>query len=273
MNPELVDGYLQRIGAKRPERADAAALKYLQERHVLSIPFENISFHLNEPVPHSLEAVEKIIRERRGGCCELHSAFALLLRALGFQVTFLAGRVYRGKKPSGHTGHFALLVEIEEGLRDPGGADTGVWLVDVAQGGNSRWPLRFDARSPQDDPHGTYLLSDAPEGDVDVSLNGVPLYRLETRPRELEFFFPVLWWYRTAPDSPFVNRILCVQPREDGRVALTATGRVLIREQNGGETIRQKITGEEELREVLRTWFGIDVDHFPKLPGATARTS
>lgn len=267
MDPELVDAYLRRIGARRPEKADATTLKHLQERHVLSIPFENLSFHLNESVPYSVEAVRKIVLEQRGGCCELNSAFALLLQEFGFRVTFLGGRIYRKNQPSSQTGHFVLRVETGE----PSGS--GPWLVDVAQGSHSRWPLRLHLRSPQEDPHGTYLLSDAPEGDIDLSLDGVPLYRLETRPRDIEFFFPVLWWYRTAPESPFANRILCVRPREDGKVALTGTGRVLVRERKGQETIRQRIAGEEELREVLRTWFDIHLDQLPKLAGPPARMS
>ncbi|KUO09601.1 arylamine N-acetyltransferase family protein [Streptomyces sp. DSM 15324] len=261
MEPELVDAYLRRIGARRPEKADAAALRHLQERHVLSIPFENLSFHLNESVPICVEAVHRIVSEQRGGCCELNSAFALLLQEFGFRVAFLGGRIYRGNQPSSQTGHFVLRVETDE----PSGA--GPWLVDVAQGSHSRWPLRLDLRTPQEDPHGTYLFSDAPEGDIDLALDGVPLYRLETRPRDIAFFFPVLWWYRTAPDSPFANKILCVRPLEDGKVALTTTGRVFIRERKGQETIRQRITSEEELREVLRTWFGIRVDRLPELAG------
>ena len=51
------------------QRADAAALRYLQERHVLSVPFENLAFHLNEPVPRSVEAIRKIVYGGRGGCC------------------------------------------------------------------------------------------------------------------------------------------------------------------------------------------------------------
>ncbi|MEU6227074.1 arylamine N-acetyltransferase [Streptomyces sp. NPDC047042] len=260
MDSELVDAYLRRIGAERPERADAAALRYLQERHVLSVPFENLAFHLNEPVPQSVEAVRKIVYEGRGGCCfELNTAFALLLQTLGFRVSLLGGHIYRGKEISSPFGHLALRVEVDE-PRAGGGSS---WLVDVGQGSHSRWPLDFALRTPQEDPHGAYLLTETPEGDIDVACDGVPLYRMEIRPRDAEFSTPVIWWYRTAPDSPFVRRIMCVQPREDGKVVLT--GQLLIRDQNGHQT-RERILAEEDLREAYRTWFGIHLERLPELP-------
>jgi len=47
--PEL-DAYLARIGAARPARADATALRELQVRHLLAVPFENLSIHLGERI-------------------------------------------------------------------------------------------------------------------------------------------------------------------------------------------------------------------------------
>jgi N-hydroxyarylamine O-acetyltransferase len=265
MDPELLDAYLQRIGAKRPERADAATLRYLQERHVLSVPFENIAFHMGEPVPHSEEAVRKVVVDGRGGSCfELNTAFALLLEAFGFRVALLGGRIYRGKTLSSPFGHLALRVETAETAAGPEGpSGPHSWLVDVGQGSHSRWPLRLDIRTPQVDPHGTYQLEEAPDGDIDLFIDGAPLYRMEMRARTIGFCRPFLWWYQTAPDSPFAQRLVCIQPREDGKVTLA--GRLLIREQNG-TLVRERITTEDGMREAYRTWFGIQLDQLPKLP-------
>jgi N-hydroxyarylamine O-acetyltransferase len=79
-----------------------------------------------------------------------------------------------------------------------------------------------------------------------------------------------MWWYQTAPESPFRNRLICVQPREDGRVTLA--NRVLIREQ-GGQRTRERIVTEEGLKEALGTWFGIHLDEAPKIPERTAAPS
>ena len=298
MDGELVDAYLRRIGARKPERADAAGLRHLQERHVLSVPFENLSFHLDEPLPHSLEAARRIVHGRRGGCCfELNTAFASLLEALGFRATLLAGRIHRGEKLSSPIGHLALRVDVlDEAAPDgeapgwegpdreaPGweardqdalghGAEGGraagsSWLVDVAQGGHSRWPLRLDLRTGQDDPHGRYLLAETPEGDIDVLCDGSPLYRMEMRARDVEFFRPSSWWYQTAPDSPFAGRLICVQPRTDGKVTLT--GRTLTKELDGRRTV-EEITTDDGLKEAYRSWFGIRLDSLPKVAGNTA---
>ncbi|MFI9759319.1 arylamine N-acetyltransferase [Streptomyces sp. NPDC051963] len=257
MDTELIDAYLRRIDAERPERADANVLRYLQERHVLAVPFENLFFLLGEPIPYSLDAVRKIVYGRRGGgCFELNSAFAMLLRALGFEVTLLAGCIYRGEKPDSPIGHLALRVETNEPERRS-------WLVDVGQGSHSRWPLRLDLRTPQQDPHGAYLLKPTREGDIDVFRDGSPLYRMELKPREIEFGLPIIWWYQTAPDSPFANRLMCVQPRVDGRVTLA--NRVLTREIDG-ERIRERIVTEEGLLTALSTWFGIHLDKLPDIP-------
>ena len=39
----LMDAYLRRIGASRPTRADADALRELQLRHLQTVPFENVT--------------------------------------------------------------------------------------------------------------------------------------------------------------------------------------------------------------------------------------
>jgi N-hydroxyarylamine O-acetyltransferase len=271
LDERLLHDYLQRIGAIRPERADAEALRYLQERHVLSVPFENLAFHLGEPIPHSVEAIRKVVYGHRGGgCFELNSAFSLLLEALGFHVTFLLGRIYRGNVLSKPLGHLALSVETGgmSVLRNaPDAAEKRhAWLVDVGQGNNSRTPLRLDLRTPQAGAHGQYLLSDTPEGDIDVARDGAPLYRIELRPRDLDFCAPLVWWYRTAPESPFATRPMCVLPTEKGRVSLA--GDLLLREENGRQ-IKERLVSDEELLEAYESWFGITLDRVPPLPGKT----
>src|SRR5262249_56109893 len=92
MDDLQVDAYLARIGAGRPARVDAEALRDLQVHHLYAVPFENLGIHLGEPVSLDEGAlVEKLVHRRRGGFCyELNGAFACLLSALGFTVTLLA---------------------------------------------------------------------------------------------------------------------------------------------------------------------------------------
>src|SRR6516225_7933206 len=94
-----IDDYLDRIGVAPPLRPDHSTLAMLQQAHLDTVPFENLSIHLGEPITLTVDAlVDKIVRRRRGGFCyELNGAFGALLTSLGFQVTLMAARVYDGK--------------------------------------------------------------------------------------------------------------------------------------------------------------------------------
>src|SRR5919201_2681179 len=62
------DAYLARIAAPRPQRADAAALRRLQLRHLRAVPFENLSIHLGEEILLEEQALfDKLVLRRRGG--------------------------------------------------------------------------------------------------------------------------------------------------------------------------------------------------------------
>src|SRR5919202_1064729 len=162
-----VDAYLARIGAARPRQADAATLRELHLRHLLTVPFETLSTQLGEPIVlEPQELVDKLVQRHRGGFCyELNGAFGTLLAALGFQVTLLAARVFGAHGLGPPFDHLALRVD----------ADTsGSWLVDVGFGRHSHYPLRLDTRTDQADPGGTFRLADAADGDLDVIRDGEP---------------------------------------------------------------------------------------------------
>ncbi|MER5738929.1 arylamine N-acetyltransferase [Streptomyces sp. NPDC002262] len=258
-----VERYLERIGAVRPERADAGALRELHLRHLLAVPFENLSIHLGQDIVLDEKAlVDKVVVARRGGFCyELNTAFAALLRALGYQVELLQARVVG---PDGRVGipydHMALLVVD---------ADGGRWLADVGFGDHGHHPLAFDERGPQDDPSGTFVIREVPAsgGDLDVVRNGKPQYRLEPRPRALADFTAGAWYHRTSPDSHFTRGVICSLLTEDGRVSIG--GRKLYRTVAGERTERELGT-DEELRGAYRELFGIVLDELPAPPSPPA---
>jgi arylamine N-acetyltransferase len=95
-----------------------ATLALLQQQHLLFIPFENTTQHYNTDEP-PLVCLDKdalingrLLRTGRGGyCMQNNTLFALLLRALGFQVTTVGSRV---RDPDGDYGgwtHMVLLVK------------------------------------------------------------------------------------------------------------------------------------------------------------------
>ncbi|MGW1075704.1 arylamine N-acetyltransferase family protein [Streptomyces sp. NPDC002537] len=260
LSTEEVDSYLRRIGAKAPERPDSAALRELHERHVLTVPFENVDFAFGRPsTPIGLgaPALEKIVGRERGGCCyELNGAFYELLRALGFGVELLAGRVLEDGELGPLLGHLTLRVTTED-TPEP-------WLVDVGYGRGFRHPLRLAVRAEQPDAQGVFQLVQAPHGDLDLLRDGELQYRLETRARELADFAPTVWWFRSAPQSPFLARQVCSLPTTTGRVTLS--GRTLTRTEHG-HRVQEELADDAAVFAAYRTWFGVELD---ALPPATA---
>ena len=259
MDAAALTAYLDRIGARRPAVLDAAALGALHLAHQRTVPFENLSIHLGEPI--SLDEaglIAKIVTRRRGGFCyELNGAFALLLEGLGAQVTRAAARVYDGEGRLGPLfDHLALVVRLPDG--------SGPWLADVGFGAHSSYPLRYDGRDAQDDPGGRFVLADAPDGDVDVAKDGKPQYRIERRERALADFVPTCWWQQTSPDSHFTWSTICSRLTGDGRISLS--GRTLIRTSDGTRT-EEDLGADDAVLAAYREHFGIVLDRVPVVAG------
>ena len=253
-----VSAYLARIGMARPDTADAANLRELHRAHLTAVPFENLSIHLDEPITLTAEALfDKIVQRRRGGFCyELNGAFALLLEALGYGVARLSARVHGDGGFGPPFDHLALLVSTVDG------ADR--WLVDVGFGSHSTYPLRFDARDEQVDPGGRFTLHDAAEGDVEVSRDGKPQYRIERRTRALADFGPTCWWQATSPESHFTQSTICSRNDGDGRISIS--GRKLILTNGAGRT-EELLDTDDALRSAYRKHFGIVLSRLPARSG------
>ncbi|MCX5035350.1 arylamine N-acetyltransferase [Streptomyces coelicoflavus] len=246
-----VDAYLERIAARRPAAADLESLRHLQARHLLSVPFENLGYHLGEEILMDERVVDKIVTQSRGGgCYEVNPALMFLLRSLGYEVSVLPGRVWIRGRLTAPLCHLALRVRADD--RD--------WLVDVGFGRNSRYPLALDTEEEQQDPHGRFRVVRADDGGFDVGLDGTPQYRVYRVPCEIDDFGPTLWWYRTAPESPFLQNLFCSLPTENGRVTLKEDQFVRV---VGTERESRRLTGEDEIREAYDKWFGIRLERMP----------
>jgi N-hydroxyarylamine O-acetyltransferase len=259
MDEKTLTAYLRRIGVPRPGAVDTAALRTLHRAHQMTVPFENLSvprFGLSETIsldPRAL--IEKIVSRRRGGFCyELNGAFAMLLEALGADVTRVAARVHGDAGFGPPFDHLALIVRPADG--------SGPWLADVGFGSHSVYPLLHESRRSQDDPAARFLLADASDGDVDVLKDGQPQYRIERRARGLDDFVPTCWWQQTSPQSHFTQSTICSRLTEGGRVSIS--GRSLIRTAGGSRT-EQEIPGDDGLLAAYRDHFGIILDRVPTL--------
>lgn len=250
-----VDRYLQRLGLTERPAVDTATLFDLQLRHLRTVPFENLSIHLGEPLSLAPAALRhKIVDRNRGGFCyELNGAFAGLLAELGYSVTLLAACVFNAGVPGPPLDHLALRVDLEH-----------PWLVDVGFGRFAYRPLRLDLSGEQPDPEGTLSIRPAPDGDLDVFRDGRPQYRLEPKPRRLADFEAMCWYQAHSPDSHFTQSLTCSIVAGDGRATLT--GDRLIFTGLDGSRREQALSGEAEVLTAYRDHFGISLSHVPAAP-------
>ena len=243
-----VGAYLARLGYQGAVRPSLEVLRELHLAHLRTIPFENLSIHLGEPIvldPHLL--VTKVVDLHRGGFCyELNGAFRTLLVALGFRVDYLAARVYDGDLLGPPFDHLTLRVWLDEPL-----------LADVGFGRSFLQPLSLQDRSPQLDPAGRFLIAEAPDGELDLlredGSDWVPQYRFGSYARDLAEFADACTYHQTSPESHFTRGSVCSIATESGRV--TIQGSRLIVSTSTGPVERE--LGEEELRSAYRDHFGI----------------
>lgn len=252
-----VHDYLDRIGYAGSREPTAEVLRGLHVAHLRAVPFENLSIHADgEQVVLDEDAlVDKIVRRRRGGFCyELNGAFAVLLRALGYQVDRLAARVFRAD--TGELGipfdHMILLVHLEER-----------WLVDVGFGEGPVAPLRFDERGEQSEVGRAFRIAPEPAGDQwnlcerSGDDDERKRYQFSLTPFELADYEPGCRYHTTDPQSPFLKHRLCSIARATGRVTLS--GDKIIFTSAYGMRVEFPLPDTASFHEHLRFQFGIQL--------------
>ena len=258
MDRQTVLAYLNRVGVTAPAVCDAAALRTLHHAHQLAVPFENLSIHLAEPISlDERDLTDKIVRRRRGGFCyELNGAFALLLEALGAQVSRVAARVH------GEAGLGRRSIIWRSSCARPTTAAHGspTWASAVTATIRCCWRAGMTKTIP-----GRFRLADAEAGDIDVLKDDRPQYRIETRERSLANCVPTCWWQQTSPLSHFTHSTICSRLTPGGRVSIS--GRMLIQTQGGTRT-EQQLDTDDVLLAAYRDHFGIVLSRVPDDPAA-----
>ncbi len=132
--------YLQRINYSGETPPTLRTLKALHHAQLYTIPFENFDIQLGRGIDLTPGAIfAKLVRQMRGGYCfELNGLFLMALKAFGFDVRPLLGRVHITGTPTGR-GHQIELVTIE-GKQ---------WIADVGFGaGTPRTPIPLEMDRP-----------------------------------------------------------------------------------------------------------------------------
>lgn len=251
-----LDAYFARIGYAGSRAPTLETLRALHFAHATSIPFENIEV-LSGRVPSlDLAAIQqKHVREKRGGYCfELNMLFASVLKALGFHVTDLIGRVRWKASSDAATArsHRVARVELPE----------GVFLADIAFGAlTMTGPLRLETGIEQQTPHEIYRL--LPHGEAGrgfelqakLGADWASIYSFSLEPQAPVDYDVSNWWTATHPASIFVQHLIVARPAADRRHALLNTG-LTIRHKDG--RVETKTLGSVgEIAEALHVYFGI----------------
>ena len=265
LRSELLNRYLQRIAYEGEAPATLATLQKLLALHTASLPFENFSPLLGEPVSLQLPALQaKLLDSPRGGWCFEHNTLLFsVLQQLGFAASLLAARVLWQQTPDQRPArsHMLLQVHLPEGNYL---ADAGFGAVTLSA------PLALQADHVQQTTHGSYRLSAEPDGYSLWALLGDDwsvLYQFDLQPQQLADFDLMCWYLCNHPQSRFLHNITAARLRADGRHTLR-DGRYTWRNDSGGLISQRHLADLADLLHVLHHTFGIVL---PESAAANAR--
>jgi N-hydroxyarylamine O-acetyltransferase len=249
-----IRAYLDRINYHGPWGVSEAALYGLHAAHLYSVPFENLSVSLKEPVRlNPGDLYEKIVRRRRGGFCyELNGLFGALLETAGFRVEYLSARVFSGDGRLGaEFDHLTLRVVIPE-------QPASSWLADVGFGDLFIEPLILAKEGEQRQGSRAYRIEADGEDRIlwQCKDEGVweRQYYFTLTPRLFpQEFEPMCVYHQTSPASSFTRQRVCTLATPEGRITLDETRLI---------TTISGLRSEENVAEVdraavLRAKFGI----------------
>jgi N-hydroxyarylamine O-acetyltransferase len=246
-----LQAYFDRINFTGEARPDVATLRALHRAHMQAIPYDSLDVQFGRPV--SLDpaaAFDKIVTRRRGGWCyEMNGLFGAMLQAIGFKVTRMAGAAMREVRGDFMIGsHLVLLVEI----------DGEPWIADVGFGDGALEPFRL-ATGPLSFEGYDFLvetLDDRWWRFHNHALGGAKSFDFIVEPADPALLQEKCDWLHDAPDSPFVQNVICQRYR--GGEILQLIGRSY-RQIRGGEKQDRLIESADEFVQVLRDDFTLDL--------------
>ena len=249
-----IQSYLDRINYNQSVRANAHTLRGLHRAHMFAVPFENLDIvPLQRPIQLDEQALlDKIVLRKRGGFCyELNGAFAWLLKKIGFEVSYLNGRVYRDDGSLGiDFDHLALLV------RTPG--QSARWLADVGFGDSFIEPLSFEIGNEHVEGLRAYKLEETKDGFVmwqrDYDGRWSHQYFFDLTERKFPEDYQAGCVYHQNPSLSSLGR--------EGIISMAnAEGRVSLKKENLAVTVNgqreERVVTREDYPILLKKYFGI----------------
>lgn len=253
--------YLRRIGFEGAPRVDLATLQQLALRHPMAIAFENLDAFTGRAVSLDLEDVEaKLVARHRGGWCFEHNLLlGEALRAIGFDVTDLAGRVVLGREPDAIAPRTHRLLQVRLEGND--------WIADAGFGGLTlTGVLDLHAQAAQATPHGQFRLRPLGGEQLAEYRSGeswLPLFRFDLHPQQRIDFEAANFQLVHDPASHFTRALRVSRIEPNGRRLLR--GFEFEFHPLVGEPRRETLGSPDAVLAVLRDAFGIPVEEVPSL--------
>ena len=250
-----LESYFARIGYSGPRAPTLETLRAIQLLHPQAIAFENLNPLLALPVRLDVESLQqKLVKSRRGGYCFEHNGLLFhALRALGFRIAGLAGRVvWNQPDPSVMTprSHMVLKVELEE----------GTYIADVGFGMSPTAPLRLVPDIAQETPHESFrLLRNDGLYTLQCNLKGqwTSFYMFDLQEQAPVDYQVANHYVSTWPTSHFVTSLIAARATADGRYGLRNNRLSIHRHNSEGE--QRVLTNAAEISAVLKDLFGVVV--------------
>lgn len=215
-----VRAYLARLGVRHvpdaPLAPTAATLRMLHERHVRTVPFENLDVIDRRRLRYDLrDLYDKVVVRRRGGwCLETNWLFGHLLLRLGYSVDFIGAGVASQGGYKNDLSHLLLLVR----------AEGAAFFADVGFGHGS-YPEALPARpGVHEQATDTYLVEADGTGLVVSRLAGGAwraMYRCLPEPRHIADFAATTDFHELSPESPFNATPHCARLLPEGWAVLS----------------------------------------------------
>ncbi|XP_060698289.1 arylamine N-acetyltransferase, pineal gland isozyme NAT-10-like isoform X1 [Hemiscyllium ocellatum] len=271
--------YFARIGYTRPSyNTDLETLSIILEKHVTSIPYENLSPHCGETIELNMEAIfNKMVRKHRGGCCVEHNAlFWWVLKEMGYEVMFIPVRVYKPAKDSyeSYPSHCVLIITI----------DSKHYMADVGfvSSNQMRQPLELVSGKEQTQFPGTYRLTEdnniwymektvrkihiEGQSTNSESLQNQRSYQklfcFDLKSCRIEDFQDKLTYLITTPGAIFKElSFVCYQTQNGIKTLKGTTYTEQIYNGKDGKDLRTSVTlTEEELQHAIKETFNLVLD-------------
>ena len=261
-----LSAYLARIGYDGPRTPTLDTLRAIQLLHPQAIAFENLNPLLALPVRLDVESLQqKLVRSPRGGYCFEHNGLLFqALRALGFRVSGLAGRVVWNNPPDTipPRSHMIIRVELEE----------GTYIADVGFGMSPTAPLRLAPDIAQETPHESFrLLQKDGVYTLQCNLKGqwTSFYMFDLQEQAPVDYQVANHYVSTWPTSHFVNSLIAARATPEGRYGLR-NNKLSIHQRNG-DSEQRTLTSAAEISAALKDLFGVVVPDEPAFAAKLAR--